>query len=226
MISDQPPIARRTVLTGTLAAVAALSLPGCQTLPAFSLEDAVRRLLLASSERAFARLTTRGGYWDQAVNEIGLAQMLGVRGELLAGLLSSPPVKRRLEGALADAAYEASFRAAPVVADAVRVIGIADARAIVDGGPTAATNYLRSAMGRRLIEALVPEFGAAMRAVEDPLLAQGLALLTGTDVGGVARTAGARIEALIWRELGAAEAAIRAEPDMVNDPAISAVFGR
>lgn len=220
------PIARQSCLAGAFAATAALSLPGCQTVPPFSLEEVVRRLLLASSQRAFARLTDRGGYWDRAVGEIGLAQMLGVRGELIAGLLTSPPVKRRLESVLADAAWDGSYRAAPLVADTVRVIGIGNARAIIDGGPTAATDYLRSAMGRRLVEALVPELGAAMRAVEDPLFAQGLAMIVGVDVAGLARNAGSGVEEVIWRELASAEAAIRADPASTGDPALTAVFSR
>ena len=53
---------RRKLLAGILAGSTALALPGCSTLGGFSLTDAVRRMLFLSSERAFARLTTDGGY--------------------------------------------------------------------------------------------------------------------------------------------------------------------
>ena len=51
---------RRLFLAGSLAAGAALVLPGCATTGAFSFVEAIRRLLLVSSQNAFARLTARG----------------------------------------------------------------------------------------------------------------------------------------------------------------------
>ena len=61
------------------------------------------------------------------------------------------------------------------VTDAVRVIGFQNAIDLVRGGPTAATSYLRGSMGSRLIDAMVPELGQAMRVAQDPLVGELLA---------------------------------------------------
>ena len=96
-------IGRRTVLTGMLAG-GVLVLPGCSSMGGYSLVDAVRRLLFLSSTRAFARLTADGGYWDDAVKQLGLASFLGNRGGVLASILTSPLFKNRLDNAFADVA--------------------------------------------------------------------------------------------------------------------------
>lgn len=219
-----PRLGRRTFLGGALAG-SVLALPGCQSLPGFSLVEAIRRLLYQSSERAFARLTAPGGYWDDAVGEIGLDTMLGTRGNVLAGILTSTLFKNRLEDAFADVAVEGAERAAPLVADAVQVIGIDNALALVRGEPTAATALLRGSMGTTLVEAMVPELGQAMRIAEEPLVAELLAGLTGVDVSGVARNVATVVDTAIWREIGAEEAAIRADPGSTNDPVLIGVFG-
>ncbi len=223
-ILEKAPMHRRTVLAGMLAG-GTLALPGCTTLGGFSLTDAVRRLLFLSSERAFARLTAPGGFWDQSVGELGLDSFLGNRGGILASILTSNLFKDRLEDAFADIALEASDRAAPVVADTVRVIGFENALALVRGGPTAATQFLRGSMGDRLIETLVPEVGDALRVAREPLVGELLAALTGVNVAGVATTFSDTVNDVIWQEMGAEEAAIRADPQSTNDPLIIGTFG-
>ena len=111
------------------------------------------------------------------------------------------------------------------MADAVRVIGIENAVALVRGGPTAATGFLQNQMGTSLIEAMVPELGQAMRFANEPLVAELLAGLTGVDVSGVARSLAGTIDTAIWREMGVEEAAIRADPGATGDPLLIGVFG-
>jgi hypothetical protein len=217
---------RRRLLAGAAGAGALLLLPGCAgTGPVFSLEEAVRRMLLLATENAFARLTAPGGYWDEQVARIGLNTLLGTRGDVLARILTSALFKQRLEERFASFAIEASYRAAPVVTDAVRVIGIRNAVALVRGGPTAASAYLRQEVGTALIDAVVPELGEAIRVSRDPLLGQALSALTGVDVPGIATRLGRAVDDAVWGEIGRAEAAIRAEPAATRDPAIIAVFG-
>ena len=62
---------RRRLLAGATGAAALALLPGCATTGGFSMVEAVRRLLLISSENAFARLTEPGGFWDQQVAQLG-----------------------------------------------------------------------------------------------------------------------------------------------------------
>lgn len=215
---------RRAFMVG-LSATTLLALPSCATVPGFGFTDAIRRLLTLSSERAFARLTADGGFWDQQVAEIGLANLLGTRGDVLSSILTSGLFKSRLNDAFADVAIEGAYRAAPVVADAVRVIGIENAVALVRGGPTAATGFLRNELSGQLIEVMVPEIGDALRVARDPLVGQALSALTGVNVGQVANSFGNRVNDVIWTEIGREEALIRENPRSTNDPMIIGVFG-
>lgn len=216
---------RRGILGGLAAGGALLALPGCNSLGGFSLVDAVQRLLYLSSERAFGRMLQSGGFWDQQVASLGLGNVLGVRGDVLSRILTSGLFKSRLDRAFGDIAFRGAERAAPIVTDAVRVIGIDNAIDLVRGGPTAATAFLRGNVGTRLIDAMVPELGTAMRVASDPLVGQALALLTGVDTAQVATRFADSIDETIWREIGNEEAAIRADPASTNDAAIIAIFG-
>ncbi len=220
---------RRTFLStgakGALGLGAVLTLPACASLPGFSMVEAIRRLLLRASENAFARLTEPGGYWDEQVATLGLASMLGTRGDVLSRILTSTLFKDRLEDAFADIAIEGSYRAAPIVTDAVEVIGFANAIDLVRGGPQAATTALRGELGGRLIDAMVPELGEAIRIASDPLVAELLNAASGTDIGGIAQSLAGTIDDAIWTEIGVEEAAIRADPRQTNDPVLISVFG-
>ena len=215
---------RRAFMAGA-GSIGLVTLSGCASLPGFGFTDAIRRLLLLSSERAFARLTADGGFWDQQVGMIGLENVMGTRGNILASILTSTLFKSRLEDAFADLAIEGAERAAPIVADAVRVIGIQAAEQLVRGGPTAATSFLRGEMGNSLVEAMVPELGDAIRLASDPVIGRAIAQLSGVDVGGVASRFSGQINDAIWNEMGIEEAAIRRDPQATNDPLIIGVFG-
>ena len=216
---------RRRFVFGSLAAATALTLPGCASYGGISFTEAIRRLLLASSEQAFVRMTAPGGFWDQQVAQLGLESFFGTRGNVLANILTSALFKSRLEGVVADIAVDASYRAAPIVADTVRTIGFANAVALIRGGPTAATAFLRQEMGERLIIAMLPEIGEAIRIAEDPLMGQLLSGLTGVDVSGLARNFAAEVDNVIWGEIAREEAAIRADPAATRDPVLIGVFG-
>ena len=219
------PTGRRAFLGGLTLGGAAIALPGCAGLPGFSLTDAIQRILFLSSERAFARMLDGGGFWDQQVATLGLENLLGARGGVLASILSSNLFKDRLFDAFGDIAYEGAERAAPLVTEAVRTIGIQNAIDLVNGGPTAATAFLRGSMGSSLIEAMVPELGDAMRLAQDPLVGQAIAALSGVDVPQVASRISRSIDDTIWKEIGIEEAGIRANPRETGDPLIIGVFG-
>ncbi len=216
---------RRRFIAGLGASGALLALPACESMGGFSLVDAVRRLLFLSSERAFARLVAPGGFWDEQVAAICLPNLLGSRGGVVNSILTSALFRERLQSAFADIAIEGAERAAPIVTDAVRVIGIENAVALINGGPTAATGFLRQSMGQTLVEAMVPELGQAMRVANEPLMGELLAGLTGIDVAGVAQNVSRTVDNAIWREMGVEEAAIRANPRATNDPLLIGVLG-
>jgi len=217
---------RRRFLVGTIAAGGVLALPACAgPFGGFSFTDAIARLLVLSTGRAFDRMTASGGFWDQQVSAIGFEEFLGARGGVLSRILTSGLFKDRLARALAPVAYDAAERAAPVVADTIRVVGFRNAVDLVRGGPTAATSFLRQEMGARLIDAMLPGVGQGLRVASDPLVGQALAALTGVDVPQVARNFSSRVDDVIWGEIGNEEAAIRANPASTRDPLIIGVFG-
>ena len=217
---------RRRLLAGAAGGATLLLLPACTTMGGgFSLTEAVRRLLLLSSENAFARLTAPGGFWDEQVARIGLGTVMGTRGDILSRILTSALVKDQLEERFATFAIDATYRAAPVVTDAIRVIGFQNAVDLVRGGPTAASGYLRQELGTALLDAVVPELGDAIRVSRDPLIGQALGALTGVDVAGVANRLGREVDNAIWGEIAREEAAIRADPRSTRDPVLMSVFG-
>lgn len=216
---------RRAFIAGSLATAGAIAIGGCATYGGgFSMVEAIRRLLVLSGERAFARLAAPGGYWDQQVGQIGLNTFFGNRGNVLANILTSTLFKNRLEDVVADVAVDASYRAAPIIYDTVRTIGFANAVALVTGGPTAATGFLQQQMGGRLLDALVPDVGNALRIAQEPLLGQLIAGLTGVDFGGVARSFAGTVENAIWSEMGREEANIRLDPRSSGDPLLIAAL--
>jgi hypothetical protein len=225
MMENTHLLRRRAFLAGTAATAGLLALPACQSYGAFSFTEAIRRLLVMSSERAFLRMTAPGGFWDQQVAAIGLNQFFGTRGNVLTNILTSTLFKSRLEGVVANIAVDASYRAAPIVADTVRTIGLANAVALIRGGPTAATGFLRQEMGEALILAMLPQIGDALRVAEDPLIGQLLSGLTGVDVGRVTRGFAAQVDDVIWGEIAREEAVIRADPAATRDPVLIGVFG-
>ncbi len=225
---DKPhltPFSRRALLGG-VAAVGVLALPGCVTYVRWSIIDAVRRLLERASRMAFARLVAPGGFWDSQVARIDLPGTLGARGDALSRILTSALFRDRLQHQLNIIAEDGARRAAPIVADTVRIIGIGNAMEIVRGGPTAATAFLRAEMANSLIDAMIPALGESLRLVNDPLMGEALSALAGVDVPRMVHELSAKVDDVIWAEIGRAEALIRNDPRPTNDEALIGTFGR
>lgn len=216
-------IDRRVFLAGASAA-GAIALSGCSSIGSISLLDAIRRLLERSTSNALARLAAPGGFWDNQLARLDLPDVFGSRGGVLQSILTSAAFKTRLQKQLNHVAEAGARRAAPVIADTVRVIGIDNAAALIKGGPTAATDFLRTAMAGSLVETMVPALGDGLRLASDPIVGQAIAGLTGVDLTGVARSLSAKAETVIWGEIGREEAAIRANPEATGDPLLIAAL--
>lgn len=214
---------RRTLMLG-MAATSALAVSGCASLPAFSLTEAIRRLLMLSSQNALARLMAPGGFWDNQLARLDLPEVFGNRGTVLQALLSTSAFRSRLQRELNHVAEAGARRAAPVVADAVKIVGIRNAIDIVRGGPSAATAFLRGELGGRLIEEMFPALADGMRVASDPIVGQAIAALTGVNLPDVARQLSQQADNAIWNEIGREEALIRANPESTNDPVLIGVF--
>ena len=88
-------IGRRSFMGGaSIAAIVAIS--GCASLPAFSLTEAIRRLLSVSSYNAINRLMAPGGFWDNQLAQLALPEILGNRGGVVQSILSSDLFRTRL----------------------------------------------------------------------------------------------------------------------------------
>jgi hypothetical protein len=221
------PVPRRVFLGG-LVAMGALALPGCATTGygRISYVEVIERLLELASRDAFARLTAPGGFWDSEVSRLALPDLFGRRGGVVQGILTSALFKERLQHALNDYAVEGARRAAPVVADTIRTIGWANAEALVRGGPTDATSFLRQQMGPALINAMIPELAQTMRVASDPLVNQAISALAGVDVNAVAQAVANEANDAIWYQIGLEETRICEHPDQTNDALLIRTFGR
>lgn len=224
MVATQHSFTSRRALLAGLAASSALALPACSSLGGLSLVDAIRRLLTRSTRNALARLVAPGGFYDNELARLDLPEVFGSRGGVLQNILTSAVFKGRLQRSLNRVAEQGARRAAPIIADTVRTIGVDNALALIKGGPTAATGFLRQAMAGSLIDAMVPALGDGLRLAEDPIVGQAIAALTGVDVTGVARSLSGKVDDAIWGEIGREEAAIRANPESTNDAVLIAAL--
>ena len=215
-------VARRGFVIGGLAS-SALLLSGCAGTGPFSMVEAIQRLLTISSQRAFARLTAPGGFWDSEVARFDLPELF-TGGSAIRSLLTSTLFRTQLQRQLNIMAEKGAERAAPVVYGAVRSTSIGDAVGIVRGGPTAATTFLRSRMGPALINAMIPGLADVLRVGADPVLGQAIRALSGVDLGSVAQAVAIRADNSIWYQIGAEETAIRANPQSTGDPLLIWLF--
>ena len=217
---------RRQVLVCS-AALAVITLPGCQSLPGFSLSEAIRRLLSLASQNAFALLLQPGGFYDSSVARIALPDRFGGdRGTgILSVVLQSRQFRVRLQRQLNRAAEKGAERAAPFVADAVRNVSIEDAAALVRGGPQAATAFLRGQMGTALLDSMLPGISDGLRLFDDQVIGQAVRSVTGFDIAALAQDITRKADDSIWAAIGLEESNIRADPQRTNDPILIGVFG-
>lgn len=216
---------RRQFLAGGSAIGATMLVGGCASGSGFSLTEAIRRLLSLSSQRAFAYLLQPGGYYDSQLARIELPDAWADSRSLITRILTSGAVRQEMQRRLNDFAEAGAERAAPIIAEAINNLSVADAMALVRGSPHGATDLLRSGLGSALITAMFPAVDDAMRIANDPRLAQLLRSATGVDVAGLTRHVVDGAERGLWNAIAAEEAAIRANPAATNDPLIIAVFG-
>lgn len=216
--------ARRGVLVA-LSATSVLAIGGCATtMGRYSLEEGVRRLLEMSTQRAFARLTQPGGFYDDQLTRIIVPDLGGQGGAIVSAILRTNAVRDRVGRALNDVAVDLADGAAPVVLDAVRSMSLADAVSVLRGGPTTATDLLARNARSAVVEALLP---GALRALHSDLfeiLSTALSASSGRDLSAMADSVSGQIGDAIFRAIGREEAAIRANPRETRDPVLIALL--
>ena len=202
-----------------------LALPGCATLGGFGFEDAIRRILTLSSQRAFARLLQENGFFEDELARIPLPPQFQGAGAIASALLRTPLVQDQMLRLMNRAAASAADVAAPIVYDSIRTMSIADAVSIVRGGSTAATDFLQRSMGNAIVDAIFPGIGNALRLFDNGILNQVVQAATGIDFAGLQRHVTDSAARGIYRAIGREEAAIRANPQETGDPVLIGVFG-
>lgn len=217
---------RRQLLLAT-AAGATLTLPGCQSMPGFSLTEAIRRLLTLASQNAFALLLQPGGFYDSSVARIALPDRFGGNAgtNIISLVLQSKSFRDRLQRQLNRAAEKGAERAAPLVAEAVRTVSIEAADQIVRGGPQAASQYLRGKMGLALLDSMLPGISDGLSLFDDQVINKAVQSVTGFDMGLLAKDITSKADNAIWAAIGLEESNIRADPQKTNDPLLIGVFG-
>ncbi|VAW01135.1 hypothetical protein MNBD_ALPHA04-862 [hydrothermal vent metagenome] len=217
---------RRSILVAG-ASASLLVLPGCSSLPGLSLTEAIQRLLTLSSQNAFAELLQPNGFFDSQVGRISVPDSLGGSRitSIATALLRSRPIQDRLLKQVNRAAEKGAELAAPIVADTIRNMSIADAAAIINGGPHAATDLLQSNLGATLTNRMLPGVGEGLKLFDNEIINLVLSQVSNVDFSGIRGDVTDKVSKAIYRSIGAQEEAIRANPQSTNDPLLIAVFG-
>lgn len=224
---------RRGILAGFAAAGVMGVLAGCMSTTGGAVaradsspEELVRTLLVRATGDAFARLSAPNGFWNSDVARISLPVLFGKTPETMTGPLASPEFRIRLQQRLNAIATEGAGRAATRAEGGVRRLRIPDASAILAGDHTAATTLLREGTGPALVNVMISPLYRALQRAQDPLIAEAIAALEGIDLRDVAVALANEAENAIWYEIGAAEGAIRRNPEATGDPALIAALSR
>jgi hypothetical protein len=218
-----------------LAALATSSLGACAGmggLGGVNLVEAIKQLLLLSTQRGLGRLASDGGFLNNAANKIGMSDVLGngKMGTALA-VLNQLGVLGGIENGLNRAAEQAAGKIAPWIADGVKGMSITDAASIINGPGDAATNLLKTAVGNKLQNELGGLVSGALQAMNvlGPLMGAAGINLGGLNLGGLNLsdlTSGVTQKAgnVIFGAIANEERGIRANPQATGNSAIIAAF--
>jgi Protein of unknown function (DUF4197) len=223
---------RSFVLTTAATILASSSLSGCAGmggLGGVNLVEAIKQLLLLSTQRGLGKLAGDGGFLNNAAAKIGMGDVLnnGNMGTALA-VLNQLGVLNGVENGLNRAAEQAAGKIAPWVADGVKGMSISDAASIVNGPGDAATNLLKTAIGNKLQTELGGLVGGALQALNvlGPLMGAAGINLGGLNLGDLTRGVTQKAGNAIFGAIADEERFIRANPAATGNAAIIAAFGR
>jgi hypothetical protein len=224
---------RRSFVTTSVAALAASSslsaCAGMGGLGGVNLVEAIKQLLLLSSQRGLTKLASDGGFLNNAAAKIGMGDVLG-NGNMGAALavLNQFGVLGGVENGLNRAAEQAAGKIAPWVADGVKGMSIGDAAAIVNGPGDAATNLLKTAIGNKLQSELGGLVGGALQALNvlGPLIGAAGINLGGLNLGNLTQGVTQKAGNVIFGAIADEERLIRANPMATGNSTIIAAFGR
>jgi len=218
-----------TVSPGSLSRLG--SLMGTDALSTDTIAAGLKEALRVGAERAATRLSQPGGYsMDPALKLLLPEQLEKVTGTLRKVGFGS--YVDQFEARMNDAAEQAAARAVPVFADAVGGMTFADAKAILQGGDNAATEYFHEKTAARLREMYAPIVKAKMADVGAAQLYNSLMdkynalpLTTKPDFSLESYVTDKALGGLFLK-LGEMEKAIRTDPAAQTTALLKRVFGR
>ncbi len=126
-----------------------------------TLSKGLKEALAIGGERAISRLSDNGGYLNSSDVKIPLPGFLNTAGDTLRRFGLSSQVDA-FERSMNSAAEQAVGEATPLFVDTISNLTLEDAKAIYNGGDTAATDFFQSKMSGRLTEKLRPLINQAM----------------------------------------------------------------
>ncbi len=194
--------------------------------------DGLRAALVQGAERAVDTLGREGGFLDDPRVRIGIPEPLTPVARTLRAVGQGERVEafeRRLNRA-AEAAVPA---AREVVVAGIRGMTLADARGILQGGDTAATDYLRRTGGDRIRERMRPLVEEATREAEVTRYYKAVHEQAEKFAGGVVDLEGLDIDAhvteqateALFRLIAEEERRIREDPVARGSELLQRVFG-
>lgn len=220
-------LGRREFLAGAAGLAATLALPVvgmAQSAGAAASSDPVQRLAALAARNAFARLTAPDGFWTSRVARFGLPSLFRKTAANAGGPLGQDAFRAQLQRRLNNLAESGARGAAPAVADAAQKMTVADPQALMRGRPSAVASELRLHMVSGLVNAMIPMIEQTLTEAQDPIVAQAVAALAGVSMRDVAHAVALAADNGIWYEIGRAEAEIRANPQISNDPVLVAAL--
>ncbi len=213
-----------------LAALTTSSLSACAGmggLGGVNLVDAIKQLLLLSTQRGLGKLASDGGFLNNAAAKIGMGDVLanGNMGTALA-VLNQLGVLGGVERGLNAAAEQAAGKIAPWIADGVKGMSINDAASIINGPGDAATNLLKTAIGNKLQGELGGLVGGALQALNvlGPVMGAVGINIGGLNLGNLTNGVTQKASAAIFGAIANEERAIRANPQATGNADIIAAF--
>ncbi len=114
---------------------------------------AIRQLLTIVAARALGNLGKSGGFMNNTLARIGIPSTTAAP---LMALLNQMGITKNIEKQFNTVAEVATTRLTPMLNSAIASLSPQDANAIVKGGPTAATQFLKSALSTQLLTQLKP----------------------------------------------------------------------
>jgi hypothetical protein len=129
-----------------------------------TIDSGLREALTVATEKAVRQVSRRDGYFGN----LDIRILFPERIRKVADMLSAVGYDEQVEAfvlSMNRAAERAAPEAASIFVDAIGRMSIMDARRILDGGDTAATDYFRKTTSGRLAEAFRPLVSESMDAV-------------------------------------------------------------